>query len=179
MVKKYIKKYIPDHEKIRSNPQLNRIFGRLLHDPNLLHLNRRSVTGAMLVGLFMAFMPMPFQMVPAAAFAIYFRVNLPISIALVWISNPITMPPIFYFCYLVGTWLLGTTLIDIEFQLSVEWLTTRMHEIWQPFLLGCFTVASASAITGAVSVRLLWRLHIVKNWNKRKLKRKLKSTISK
>ncbi|MFV2060673.1 MAG: DUF2062 domain-containing protein [Gammaproteobacteria bacterium] len=174
MVKKYIKKYIPDHGKIRSNPQLNRIFGRLLHDPNLLHLNRHSVTGATFIGLFMAFMPMPFQMVPAAALAIYFRVNLPISIALVWISNPITMPPIFYFCYLVGTWILGTTLIDIEFNLSIEWLSTRLIEIWQPFLLGCFTVALVSATIGAVSVRLLWRLHIVSHLKKRKLKRKQK-----
>ncbi len=172
MVKKYLQKYIPDHSKIKSNPQLNRIFGHLLHDPNLLHLNRHSVTGATLIGLFMAFMPMPFQMVPAAALAIYFRVNLPISIALVWISNPITMPPIFYFCYLVGTWILDTELIDIEFHLSFEWLSTRLTEIWQPFLLGCFIVASVSAIVGAVSIRLLWRLHIVSKWEKRKLNRK-------
>ncbi|VAW91874.1 FIG01199889: hypothetical protein [hydrothermal vent metagenome] len=172
MVKKYIKRYIPDHNKIKSNPQLNRVFGRLLHDPNLLHLNRHSVTGATFIGLFMAFMPMPFQMVPAAALAIYFRVNLPISIALVWISNPITMPPIFYFCYLVGTWILRTELIDMEFHLSIEWLSTRLIEIWQPFLLGCFIVASVSAIVGAVSIRLLWRLHIVNNWKKRKLNHK-------
>ncbi len=171
MVKKFIQKYIPDHSKIKSNPHLNRIFGRLLHDPNLLHLNRHSVTGATFIGLFMAFMPIPFQMIPAAAFAIYFRVNLPISLALVWVSNPITMPPIFYFCYLVGTWMLGTTLIDIEFHLSAEWLSTRLIEIWQPFLLGCFSVGLASAIVGAVSIRLFWRLHIISNWRKRKLKR--------
>lgn len=168
MVKKYIEKYIPDHNKIRSNPHLNRIFGRLLHDPNLLHLNRHSVTGAVFIGLFMAFVPMPFQMVPAAAFAIYFRVNLPISVALVWISNPVTIPPLFYFCYLVGSWILGTTLIDIEFQLSLEWLSTRFIEIWQPLLLGSFTVGLISAIAGSITIRLLWRLHIVNNWKKRK-----------
>jgi len=175
MVKKYIQKYIPDHDKIRSNRQLNRIFGRLLHDPNLLHLNRKSVTGAMLIGMFWAFMPMPFQMVPASAFAIYFRVNLPISIALVWISNPLTYVPIFYFCYQVGALMLGSELIDIEFNISFEWLTTRMLEIWQPFLLGCLTVGIVSGILSAVSVRLLWRLHIVSNWKKRKLKRHAKA----
>jgi len=172
MVKKYIKKYIPDHGKIKSNPQLNRIFGRLLHDPNLLHLNRHSVTGATFIGLFMAFMPIPFQMIPAATFAIIFRVNLPISIALVWISNPITMPPIFYFSYLVGTWILGTELIEIEFHVTMEWFSTRLIEIWQPFLLGSIVVGLVIAIIGTISIRLLWRLHIISNLKKRKLRQK-------
>ena len=90
---------MPDHEKIRQHPQLNKLFGTLLHDPNLLHLNRRSISGAFFIGMFWAFMPMPFQMIPAAALAIYFRTNLPISIGLVWFTNPITIPPFFYFCY--------------------------------------------------------------------------------
>ena len=107
MPKKLIKKYMPDHETIRNHPHLNKIFGTLLHDPNLLHLNRRSVSMAFAVGLFMAFVPVPFQMVLAAAAAIIIRCNLPISVGLVWVSNPFTMPPLFYFCYLVGTWILG------------------------------------------------------------------------
>ncbi|MDH5777262.1 MAG: DUF2062 domain-containing protein, partial [Gammaproteobacteria bacterium] len=82
MPKKFIQRYMPDHDKIRQHPHLNKMFGTLLHDPNLLHLNRRSVSGAFFIGLFMAFVPMPFQMVPAAALAIYFRTNLPISIGL-------------------------------------------------------------------------------------------------
>jgi uncharacterized protein (DUF2062 family) len=49
------------------------------------------------VGLFCAFIPVPFQMLLAAPSAIIFSANLPVSIALVWITNPITMPPIFFF----------------------------------------------------------------------------------
>jgi len=78
MPKKFIKRYLPDHEKIRNHKSLNKIFGTLLHDPNLLHLNRRSVSGAMAVGLFLAFVPLPIQMGLAAGIAILIRVNLPI-----------------------------------------------------------------------------------------------------
>ena len=69
MAKKLIRRYLPDPHKIRDHKHL-RLFGTLLHDPNLWHLNRRSVSGAFAVGLFMAFVPMPFQMIPAAALAI-------------------------------------------------------------------------------------------------------------
>ena len=122
MPKKFIQRWMPNHEKVRNHPHLNKVFGTLLHDPNLLHLNRRSVTGAFFIGLFMAFMPIPFQMIPAAACAIWLRVNLPISIGLVWITNPITMPPIFYFSYKLGAWTLGMPVNTVEFDISVDWL---------------------------------------------------------
>ncbi len=162
---------MPDHETIRNNPQLNKIFGTLLHDPNLLHLNRRSVSGAFYIGLFMALVPMPFQMVPAAALAILFRTNLPISIGLVWVSNPFTMPPLFYFCYKLGAWLLNTPLQAMNFELSWEWLSTELGAIWQPFLLGCLLVGIVLAMLGGLSIRLLWRLNVVRQWQERQRRR--------
>lgn len=173
MTKKFIKRWMPDHEKVRSHPHLKKIFGTLLHDPNLLHLNRRSVSGAFFIGLFMAFVPLPTQMIFAAAAAILLRVNLPISVGLVWLTNPITMPPIFYFCYKVGAWLLHTPIAHQNFELSWEWLSTQMDEIWAPFLLGCFICGMISAVLGAVLVRLLWRFHTIKQWKARKLKRQV------
>jgi uncharacterized protein len=49
----------------------------------------------------MMYMPPIGQMFMAAAAAIVLRVNLPISVALVWITNPLTIPPMFYFAYLL------------------------------------------------------------------------------
>ena len=66
MAKKLIRRFLPDAHKIRDHKHL-RVFGTLLHDPNIWHLNRHSVAGAFAVGLFMAFVPMPLQMIPAAA----------------------------------------------------------------------------------------------------------------
>ncbi|WP_126454846.1 DUF2062 domain-containing protein [Sulfuriflexus mobilis] len=170
MLKKFIQRYIPDHQAIRKHKNLQ-IFGNLLHDPNLFHLNRRSVAGAFAVGLFFAWVPVPFQMVFAAALAIFLRVNLPVSVALVWVSNPLTMPPLFYFAYLLGTWILGIPETKFHFELSFEWLGSGLHIIWQPFLLGCFVMGVVSSFLGYVSIRLLWRLSIVNRLKKKNLRR--------
>lgn len=168
MPKKFLKRYIPDSEKIRNNEQLNKVFGTLLHDPNLLHLNRRSVSMAFFVGLFFAFVPLPTQMVMSAAVAIYLRCNLPIAVGLVWITNPVTMPPIFYFAYKVGTTLLNSPEREFTMQLSWEWIGTELAAIWQPFLLGCTVSGLFFGTLGFMTIRLLWRLHIVSTIKKRK-----------
>jgi len=165
--KHLIKKFAPDHEVIRNHKHL-RMFGKLLHDPNLWHMNRRSVSGAFAVGLFWAFIPIPMQMVMAAATAIPTRVNLPISVALVWITNPITMPPMFYFTYRVGTWILGTPASTESFNLNLDYLSNSMSEIWQPLFLGSFVCALLASGIGYCIMRGLWRLHIVRHLRRRR-----------
>ena len=167
MPRRYIKRYVPDHDKIRDHKHL-RIIRPLLNDPNLLHLNRKSISGAFAVGLFVAFIPVPFQMLLAAIAAVVVRVNLPISVALVWISNPITMPPLFYFAYKLGAWVLDVPASNFNFELSFEWLTHGLSTIWQPFLLGCFITGTACALVGSLSVRMLWRLKVQQLWKQRK-----------
>lgn len=158
---------MPDHDKIRNHRHL-RLFGTLLHDPNLFHLNRRSVSGAFGVGLFMAFVPVPFQMVLAAAAAIALRVNLPISVGLVWITNPVTMPPMFYFAYKVGAWVLRIPPREFSFEMSYDWLGSELAAIWPPFLLGCFICGLTAALAGYCLMRGFWRWHVLAHWGKRK-----------
>ena len=158
---------MPSEQALKDN-KLLQIFGKHILAPNLWHLNKRSVSGAFSVGLFCAFIPVPFQMILAAAAALIGKVNLPVSAALVWITNPFTMPPIFYFCYKVGTWVLDTPITDIEFTLSIDWLQNELAVIWQPFLLGCFITAVVAAIAGNIVVRIIWRYLVLQNWRKRK-----------
>jgi uncharacterized protein (DUF2062 family) len=167
MPKHLIRKITPDHEKIRNHKHL-KIFGALLHDANLWHLNRRSAAGAFGVGLFMAFVPLPSQMLLAAAAAIPLRVNLPLSVALVWITNPLTIPPMFYFAYWVGTLVLGQPPQSIEFELTWECLVEGLGGIWQPLLLGSFICSVISATVGYFGVRALWRLHVVNHIKRRR-----------
>ncbi len=162
---------MPDHHTIRNHKHLQ-IFGKLLHDGNLWHFNRRTVSGAFAVGIFCAFIPLPSQMIIAAAIAILVRVNLPISVSLVWITNPITMPPMFYAAYKTGTFVLGQEPLTSEYHLSAEWFSEQLHIIWQPFLLGCLICGIFSAILAYMAIRLLWRLHIVQHIKERRLRKK-------
>ena len=178
MPKRFFKRYMPHHDTIREHKHL-RLIRPLLDDPNLLHLNRRSVSGAVAVGLFMAFVPVPFQMLLAAIAAIFVKVNLPISVAMVWLSNPLTMPPLFYFAYKVGAWLLDKPYAQIKFELSWQWLSQSLGDIWQPFLLGCLLVGASCALAGSLLVRALWRMKVQQTWNERKQKRLLKKQARK
>lgn len=161
---------MPNEKALKNNKYL-KVFGKHILAPNLWHLNKRSVSGSFSVGLFFAFIPVPFQMVLAAGGALFFKVNFPISVALVWITNPLTMPAMFYFAYLTGTWVLGTPVTDIEFSLTIDWLQNELAIIWQPFLLGCLILGVASAILGNILVRLVWRYTVIQNWQRRKEKR--------
>jgi uncharacterized protein (DUF2062 family) len=167
MPKRLIKRLLPHHNQVRNHKHL-RVFGDLLHDGNLWHLNRHSVSGAFAVGLFMAFVPIPFQMVLAAAAAIFFRVNLPLSVALVWITNPITIPPMFYFAYRIGLRITGETAALEPFQFSLEWLQSVGSEILTPLVLGSLICATISSIVGYSLILWIWRWRAVEKWKNRR-----------
>jgi uncharacterized protein (DUF2062 family) len=161
MPRKFLQRFLPHHRTIKENKHLQ-IFGDWLHEPNLWHLSRRSVAGAFAVGLFCAWVPIPFQMVLAAGAAILFRTNLPISIVLVWLTNPVTIPPMFYFAYLVGTWIVGAPVSHFSFELTFDWLFNELSAIWKPFLVGCFTMAAGSSLIGYASIQTIWRYVVLK-----------------
>lgn len=148
--------------------------GARLHDGNLWHLNRRSVSGGMAAGLFCAWLPMPFQMITAALLALLFRINLPLSVVMVWVSNPFTWGPMYWFAYRIGKWLLDAETVRARFALEWSWFAEEMVRIWQPLLLGSLILAVASAAAGYSVTRAIWRLHIVRDmWARRQRRRKV------
>lgn len=160
---------MPDESKLKQHKHLSWL-GSHLHEPNLWHLNRKSVSRAFMVGLFCAFLPIPFQMVAAAVLAIFVRSNLPISIGLVWVTNPITMPPIFYFAYLVGDFFIGSSDQSIEFEMSMEWLTKSLSLIWWPLLFGSVICGIVFGILGYLCIQWFWTWHVGRSWKRRREK---------
>ncbi|MDX1633035.1 MAG: DUF2062 domain-containing protein [Marinobacter sp.] len=170
MPKKFMKRYLPTPEKVRAIRSLH-FLGDILHEPNLWHINRHGVSRAFLIGIFWCFIPMPFQMVAAALFALWMNANLPLSVALVWISNPLTMPPMFYFNYKVGAWLLGRPVMDFEFELSVSWISGRLMDIGIPLYLGSLVTAVVAACVSYLVLQFLWRRKVRADWQRRLARR--------
>jgi len=158
-VKRWLKRLAPDREKIREHKHL-RLFGELLQDPSLWHLNRRSASGAFALGLFVMYLPPVGQMFIAAAGAITFRVNLPISVSLVWITNPITIPPMYYFAYLVGSWILGTPIQARHMEFWVEW--HNWLTLLAPMTVGCLVCGAVCSVLGYFAVQALWRWSLMR-----------------
>jgi len=171
-IQKLIHKFIPDHDVIKGHKNLQ-FLGEKLLQPYLWHLNRHSVGKAFAVGLFCAWIPTPMQMVFAAIGAIYFRANIPISVALVWITNPITMPPLFYFAYVVGLYFLHLPAADFSLDALLS------GDILFPFLTGCLILGLVCSVFGHIGIDYFWRYHAVKKWEARKEARKHKSSDKK
>ena len=166
LIRKLIHRFIPDPEIIQRHKHLQ-FLGEKLHEPNLWHLNRRSIALAFAVGLFCAWIPAPMQMAFAATGAIYYRANIPISVALVWITNPVTMPPLFYFAYKVGLWFMNQSTNTQESQFSLSMMFSELGDAWQPFLTGCFVMGITSSVIGYFGIEYYWKYHVRKKWAKR------------
>lgn len=149
-------------------PWLTRFFGDALSAYDLWHINRRSVSSAFFIGIFFAFIPIPAQMLFAAAAALKWRCNLPLAISLVWISNPITMPAIFYGNYVLGASLLNMDVLKIDGNLNFEEILQYLPSLWLPLSIGSLIVATAAASLSFFVIRGIWRLSVVLKWLERK-----------
>lgn len=164
-MKKILKRFSPNPEALKNHKHLGWL-SKHMHHPSLWNFNRKSISNAFAVGLFCAFIPVPFQMLLAAPGAVIFSANLPLSVALVWVSNPLTIPPIFYGCYKLGAWLLNVS-IKQDFVMSLDYVWSVFGVIWQPFLLGCLIVSVMSAFVGYWTIQLIYRLKAYRHSKRR------------
>ncbi|MDF1762861.1 MAG: DUF2062 domain-containing protein [Oleibacter sp.] len=172
MPKKLFKRLFPSPDQIQRRRSL-KFLAPLFRKPNLWHINRRSVARAFLIGVFTAFLPTPFQMGIAAFLAFYVNANLPISLGLVWISNPITIPPIFYATYLLGTHILGAPPQPFNIDLSLGWVLSEIGNIWAPLFVGSLVTAIVLSVIAYFAIHIFWRIHVLHLWNRRREKRLL------
>lgn len=166
MPRRLISKYLPSVERLRGSAMFG-VLGHRLFDPELWHMTRRSLRIAAGVGTFCALLPMPFQMVLAAAGALLLRCNLPLAVALVWLTNPLTMLPVLYVTYFVGTLLLGEPVADVE--VSLAWLTQQYTAVF----IGSVVVGLVLGLAAAMTLDIAWRFVIARRWRHRARRRRL------
>ena len=121
-------------KKKSSGSKLDKFIEKYHLPREYLSINRKSVSRGVLVGLFWGFIPMPMQMVAVMAMTPFLRFNVPVAISMVWLSNPFTMPPMYYMEYLTGNLILGREgLSDID--LTMEWFS----ENWDAIVVQLYT----------------------------------------
>lgn len=179
MPKALIRRYLPSPEKIREQKSLGFMRHRL-GDPSVWHLNRRSASLAMFWGILFAFMPMPFQMVPATLIAVGLRINLPMVLVLTWLTNPITVLPFMYASYAAGSLALNVPMLNWA---EMEGLMTAMLSLGsvssssnimaqlKPFLVGTLILGVTLGSLGYVGMQAYWRWHVVRQWQARAARR--------
>lgn len=170
MPKKTLKRIVPSPARIRQVKGLH-LLGDWIYAPNLWHINRYSASMAFFTGLFVAWMPIPGQVIVAAALAVLLRCNLPLSVALVFITNPLTMAPIFFMAYKVGALLIDVPVTEMDFEFSFFWLGNSLATVWKPFLLGCLICGLFSGSLGYFVISMLWRWRVAQRWHARKRRR--------
>ena len=162
---------MPDRAEIHANRYL-KPFARILDDPHIFHLTRRSAAGGVAAGAFIAFLPVPGHMLLATIAAIWLRVNLPLALALVWITNPLTMGPVFYLEYRLGAAILDKPFQHIDFEMTLAWFSGTALEIWPSLIVGGLIFAVSTSTVAYLLIKLLWRLAVIQKWEKRKQRKK-------
>jgi uncharacterized protein (DUF2062 family) len=170
MPRKFFRKYLPDAAEIRANRYIA-WFGTLLHHPNLWHLNRDSVAGAVAIGLFSGLVPGPLQMVTAALLAVPLKKNLPVALLTTLYTNPFTIVPLYLLAYGYGALLLGGKHAEPKIQpFEMDW--TRLLDsmgamldwtvaLGKPLAVGLVALALTLAVVGYVAVQVGWRVYVM------------------
>jgi len=179
--RKLFRKYLPDAEAVRSS-RMVAAFGSWLQHPNLWHLNRRSVSGAVAIGLFAGLVPGPLQMLTALLLAIPLRKNLPVALLVTFYTNPFTIVPLYLLAYAYGRLILTENhdkgplepfhMDWVNFADSMRALAEWMLALGKPLAVGLVALACTLAVLGYIAVQLAWRAWVVAAWRARQRRRK-------
>lgn len=114
---------------------------------------RRAGSLGVGIGLAVAMLPpIPIQMVLAAFVGVLCRANIPLAVAAVWVSNPLTIAPILYLQRQIGRWLLPTSdgIYDAGLGLGLETIRS--------VTFGVVVTATVSGLLGFALVYWIWGL---------------------
>lgn len=182
MLRKYLRRVLPDRDTIRNNRYIAR-FGRHLQHHNLWHLRRRSVAGGVAVGMFAGLIPgsNPVQFTAGAVLAITLKVNLPLAMLVTLYSNPFTIVPLYLVAFKLGQFVLlqgggelpalptgfGTLELFNHLPEALSWLVSA----GKPLLIGIPLLAVLLAATAYFLTNWAWRLGVCWQWRQRRRQR--------
>ena len=157
-----LKRYSPKREEVNLG-WLN----QHLQDPQLWKWNKSTISRAFAIGLFCAFMPIPLHTLLAAVLAVVFSSNILLSIALVWVNNPITIVPIYYYTYKIGSFITGMEL-DPSFVFTWEYMLDNLTSTTIALWVGGLIIAPIAGILGFIAILLIYKYKAFKRIKRRR-----------
>ena len=169
----WLKRHVPTRESIHRY-RLLRPFARHLSDPALWRMTRRSVPRAVALGLGVGVI-IPFMHTAiAAVLAIPLRANVGIAALFTLLVNPITIPPMYYAAYRIGSWELhhDASLVNpataARFSGELSRLLFWIHQASGPIAVGVLTIAFGAALIGYGISSVGWRWWLASKWRQRR-----------
>ncbi len=136
---------------------------------SLWTLRRQSVSRGVAIGFFFAILTPVAQFVFALLAALLFRAHPLVAVASTLITNPFTLPFIYYYAYRIGSVLTGQDVPGADVRVSEEaathalevtgWiptLTTWFQSVGWPLIVGVLSLALTLALAGYLLVQTLW-----------------------
>jgi uncharacterized protein len=169
----WLTRHIPTRETIHRY-RLLRPFAAHLSQPALWRLTRRSVPRAVALGLFVGVIIPVMHTAIAALLAIPLRANVAVTAAFTLVVNPLTIPPIYYAAYRIGSWELhhDSSLVSSaaaeRFSSELSRILFWIHQASGDIALGVLTIAVASALIGYLGSSLAWRSWLRSRWRQRR-----------
>jgi len=167
MPRRFLKRILPDHRILRER-WFMRPFAALMRHPEYWAVRRENVARAFAIGLFICFMPFPPHSLLAPLAALALRANIPVAFVTVWISNPFTVVPMFFFAYWLGTVILGVPLSHFTFELSWQWMSGELRYVWKPLLTGSLILGVVAATLGYSFLHWIWRRGILYRYHRKR-----------
>ena len=171
MPRKFFRKYHSNLEAVRSS-RMVAAFGSWAQHPNLWHLNRRSVSGAVAIGLLAGLVPGPLQMLAALLLAVPLKKNLPVAMLVTLYTNPFTIVPLYVLAYAYGRLLLPGEHAALPASFGMDNLGESLVALGKPLALGLVALGCTLAALGYLGVQLAWRGYVVAAWRARARRRK-------
>ncbi len=147
-------------KKLHAHPRLEKIIKKYKIPQAHIGVNRKNIARAVFIGIFIGLIPMPGQMIVIIALIPFVRFNAPIALFTVWLSNPFTMPFIYYIEYATGSFFLGSHLSGVH--MSVKWFSENFKHIFIPLYIGTLFYSSVLSFMGYYLVNHLWRRSVRK-----------------
>lgn len=173
----WITRHVPTRDTVHQYKLLRPFSSRLSH-PSLWRMTRRSVPRGVAIGLGIAVVIPFMHTVIAALLAIPARANVAVAALFTLIVNPLTIPPLYYAAYRIGSWELHhdagiVNPVDAErFSSELSRLLFWVHQASGSIAVGVLTIAAASALIGYVAASFTWRFWSHNRWRHRRSQRR-------